>query len=105
MASSPIVSGDHVLVLVGAPQATVAAYVRATGKLAWKGGADPAGYSSPAVRTIGGVPQVVVASGSSILGLDPRTGTSLWRYPYQTDFNCNIAVPVVVGAQRFLLNP
>lgn len=102
MASSPILSGDHVLVLVGAPQATVAAYARATGKLAWKGGADPAGYSSPAVRTIGGVPQVVVASGSSILGLDPRTGASLWRYPYETDFNCNIAVPVVVGGQVFV---
>jgi outer membrane protein assembly factor BamB len=29
--------------------------------------------------------------------LDPKAGTELWKYPYITDFNCNIATPLAVG--------
>lgn len=87
MASSPLVVGNRVLVLVGAPGATVAAYDTATGKLAWTGGEDPASYSSPVYLEVGGRRQVVVAAGTAILGLDPDSGVQLWRYPYVTDFH------------------
>lgn len=102
MASSPLVVGDKVLVLVGAPKATIAAYDTKTGKLAWTGGNDPAGYSSPTLLQVGGRSQVVVATGNSIIGLDPATGSLLWRHPYVTDFNCNIATPLSVQGQVFV---
>ncbi|MCP4814814.1 MAG: PQQ-binding-like beta-propeller repeat protein, partial [Planctomycetaceae bacterium] len=38
MASSPLLAGDLVVVTVGAPTATVAAYERKSGKLAWTAG-------------------------------------------------------------------
>ena len=102
MASSPLVVGDHVIVIAGAPRATLAAYDVKTGKLAWTAGEDPAGYSSPAVLTVGGKQQVVAFTGSSAIGVDPAQGTLLWRYPYQTDFDCNIAVPLAVDGKLFL---
>jgi outer membrane protein assembly factor BamB len=103
MACSPLVVGDQVIVTVGAPQATVAAYDAASGKRLWTAQDDvAAGYSSPAVRNVGGLEQVLVFTGGSALGLALGTGNLLWRYPYETNFNCNIATPLGWDGQAFI---
>jgi outer membrane protein assembly factor BamB len=102
MACSPLVVGERVIVQVGAPQAAVAAYDIPAGTLAWKAGNDPAGYSSPAVLDVAGQKQIVAFTGASVLGLSPQDGKVLWRHPYETDFECNIATPVAVKGQVFI---
>ncbi|MCA9072933.1 MAG: PQQ-like beta-propeller repeat protein, partial [Planctomycetaceae bacterium] len=85
MACSPLVVEDLVIVTAGAAKATVVAYDTMTGKLKWTAGRDqPAGYSSPALLTVGGKMQVVVFYGTAAAGLDPQTGKALWRYAYET---------------------
>lgn len=97
MACSPIVTKQHVIVTVGLPQATVVAYDRQTGRLAWTSGKQaPAGYSSPAIHPIGKAQQLVVFDGSGVMGLDVASGQPIWRYEYVTDYNCNIATPILV---------
>jgi len=103
MASSPLVVGDLVLVTVGAPHATVAAYRVKTGEPVWKAGQDDlAGYSSPALLDVGNRKQIVVFTGSSLLGLVPETGALLYRYPFETDYDCNIATPLAVDGKVFI---
>lgn len=102
MACSPLVVGKLVIVTVGAPNATVVAYDTKSGKLEWKAGSDTTGYSSPALLKVGGREQVVVHSGSAVLGLEPKSGAVLWRYPYVTDFSCNIATPIAVDGNVFV---
>jgi outer membrane protein assembly factor BamB len=102
MACSPLVVGDQVIVTVGAPRATVVAYDVNTGKQAWAAGDDAAGYSSPALLNIAGREQLVVYSGASLLGLAPQTGQLLWRYPYETNYECNIATPLAYQGQVFI---
>lgn len=103
MACSPLVHDGLVIVTVGAPDATVAAYDVATGKLRWTSGRnDPAGYSSPAILNIGGTQQLVVFNGAAAVGINPADGTELWRYPFKTDYDCNIATPVEVGGKVFI---
>lgn len=102
MACSPLVVGDLVVVTVGAPQATVVALDVKSGKLAWKAGEDVAGYSSPALLHVGGRDQIVVATGGSILGLAPSKGDILWRYPFETNYECNIATPLAIDDQVFI---
>ena len=102
MASSPLVIDNRVHVNVGAPNATVAAYETTTGKLVWKSGEDPAGYSSPTLLNVGGRSQLVVFSGASVLGLSPENGTVLWQYPYETNFDCNVVTPLAVKDQVFV---
>ena len=102
MACSPLVVGSQVIVTPGAPGAAVVAYDAKSGKLAWKAGDDPAGYSSPALLKVGGKEQIVVFTGASAIGLTPGTGELLWRYPYETDFNCNIATPLAVDGRVFI---
>ena len=102
MASSPLVAGDNVVVIAGAPNATVAAYNTKSGKLAWTAGSDPAGYSSPALLNLGSGQQIAAYTGAAAIGLAPQTGKLLWRYPYETDFACNIAVPLAVDGKVFI---
>jgi 5S rRNA maturation endonuclease (ribonuclease M5) len=102
MASSPLVLSDLVIVTAGAPKATVTAYRVKNGELAWKAGDDPAGYSSPALLDVAGRKQLVAFTGGSVLGLMPETGAVLWRYPYETDFECNIAAPLAYEGQVFV---
>lgn len=97
MSCSPLVVDGQVVVIAGAPQATVAAYDASSGKQLWTAGqGDAAGYSSPTLLTVNGREQIVVFSGASVLGIDPQTGTRLWRHPWKTDYNCNIAVPLMI---------
>ncbi len=102
MACSPLVVGEQVIVNVGAANGAVAAFDIKTGKLAWKTGNDPAGYSSPVVLNIGGKEQIVSVTGGSVMGIAPGTGSQLWRFPYETDFACNIASPVAYKGQVFV---
>jgi outer membrane protein assembly factor BamB len=102
MASSPLVVDDLVVVTAGAPDATVVAYDAATGRKVWATGNDPAGYSSPVLLKLGGRRQVVIFSGAAVLGLAPQTGELLWRHPYVTDFECNIAAPLQVDDKVFV---
>jgi len=102
MASSPLVVGDLVIVTAGAPQACVAAYRLKSGELEWKVGDDPPGYSSPVLLEVGGRRQIVVFTGGSALGLIPESGAVLWRYPYETDYDCNIATPIAIDGNVFI---
>ncbi len=102
MACSPLVVGSQVIVTVGAPDATVVAYDTVSGKLAWTAGNETTGYSSPALLVVGGREQIVVHSGSAVLGLEPKSGAVLWRYPYVTDYSCNIATPIAVDGKVFV---
>ena len=102
MASSPLVIGDQVIVTVGAAKGTLAAYDIQTGKPVWTAGKDPAGYSSPTLLEVGGRSQIVSYTGRSVLGVAPKTGEVLWRYPFETNYDCNIATPLSIKGQLFL---
>jgi len=103
MACSPLVVGDVVIVTIGAPAATVVAYDRESGETVWTAGqSDPPGYSSPALLKVSGKLHTVVFSGEAAMGLASDSGEELWRYPYVTDFGCNIATPLAVNGGVFL---
>ena len=102
MACSPLVVGEQVIVMVGASKGTLVAYDTKSGKQLWAAGSDPAGYSSPALLKVGGKSQVVAFTGSSAIGVDPAKGSVLWRYPFETDFDCNIATPLDINGNVFI---
>ena len=98
MACSPLVVSDLVVVTAGATGGTVVACDMKTGEPRWTSGkGESAGYSSPAALTISGGSQIVAFKGASVSGIDLKSGDQLWRYPYSTDYDCNIATPILVG--------
>ncbi len=102
MACSPLVHDGLVIVTVGGTKGTVAAYDVTSGQRKWATGDHPAGYSSPTVLDINGRKQIVAFVGNAALGLHPSSGNLLWQYPYETNYDCNIATPLAINGNIFL---
>ncbi len=104
IASSPLISGDSVVVQVGAPNAAVVAFDLKTGETNWTAGQGNSGYSSPALLTLAGKQQIVAFVGAAVLGIDPASGEQLWRYAYVTDYDCNTATPILIDNASVLIS-
>ena len=102
IACSPLVDGDLVIVQPGGKNGSVVAFDRITGKQRWTCETDSSGYSSPVVATLGGVRQIVAITGKSILGIVPGNGELLWKQAWETQFDGNIAMPVIAGDYVFV---
>lgn len=101
VACSPLVEGDLVIVQPGGKKGTVAAFDRNSGELRWAAGDNPMGYSSPVAATVGGKRVVFAVTGDALLavGLD---GTVHDSFAWRTQYNGNIATPLVVGDYVFV---
>jgi outer membrane protein assembly factor BamB len=80
VASSPLVIDDVVVVSISG---RLAGYDAATGNATWLGPTGGAGYSSPHLVTIDGVPQIVLLRGSRTVSVSPTDGTLLWEHTWQ----------------------
>jgi outer membrane protein assembly factor BamB len=76
-AGSPLVVGDLVII---AASGRLAGYRAATGEPRWLGPEGGAGYSSPHLATIDGVPQVLLLRGSRTISVSPEDGALLWEH-------------------------
>jgi outer membrane protein assembly factor BamB len=77
--SSPLVLNDLVVV---ATSGRLVAYDAATGHRRWLGPTGGAGYSSPHLVTIDGVPQILLLRGARTTSVSPADGTLLWEYTW-----------------------
>jgi outer membrane protein assembly factor BamB len=109
MSGSPLVYDQLVVVNPGVqrPSASgraVVAYDRATGQTVWSTGDRKAGYSSPMLATLAGRRQVILFDGSGLSGYDPQSGQELWRFPWPTFQDINVAQPLVLGDDRVFIS-
>jgi outer membrane protein assembly factor BamB len=58
--------------------------------------------SSPLWVEVAGTPQVIFFAGKAALGVAPHDGKLLWRYPWSTKFDLNIATPVYADGKVFI---
>ena len=75
--ASPLVAGNLV---IAAASGRLAAYDLAGGKPKWTRTTVGGGYSSPHLVTIGGVAQILLASGGGISSVAPADGRMLWQH-------------------------
>ncbi len=103
LSGSPVQTTDAVIVLVDdeGPSYLVA-LGKSDGKILWKTDrTSRSSWSSPALLTIDGQPQVVVSSAGSLDGYDPNTGKLLWTY---AEVGGNTATtPLQAGPDQFLI--
>lgn len=105
-ASSPLVDGDRLLVMLGGRGGkALAGFDRADGKLLWTSQDDNrASYSSPVPLTFAGVQQVLFLSASVLFSVDPANGRLWWRYPWPTYDDVNVATPLVLPPDRVFIS-
>jgi outer membrane protein assembly factor BamB len=103
-AGSPLVYEDKVIVSAGGrDHHSALAYHVHTGELVWHAGTRAASYSSPALLTLAGRPQVLLFNSRYITAHDPHTGQVLWEYPWGMG-HPNVAQPVPVDANRVVFS-
>jgi outer membrane protein assembly factor BamB len=77
---SPLVYRHLLLVEANAPGASHLALDKATGELVWKAGGLQVTCASPVLTRIEGADCAVFLGSGAVLGVDPLTGTELWRH-------------------------
>jgi outer membrane protein assembly factor BamB len=92
----PLIVGDRLFVHPGGPNGkSVAALDKKDGSVIWQTLDDPIGPSSPIYAEVAGTPQVIFFTGVAVIGVAPPDGKLLWRYPWKTQYDLNIATPIV----------
>jgi len=95
-ASSPVVDGDLVFVAGGGAGQSLLGINKTTGQVVWKAHDEKLTHATPVVANILGMPQVIFFLQSGLVAVHPRTGASLWRFPFR--YNVSTASsPVVSG--------
>jgi outer membrane protein assembly factor BamB len=102
LSASPLVDSDLVMALPGGQGSGVAAFNKTTGKLVWKNTDDKPGYASPVVLNADGKKQAIFFTAVGVLAVEHGSGKELWRVPWKTEFDVNIATPLVIGNQLFV---
>jgi outer membrane protein assembly factor BamB len=104
MSCSPLVMDDLVVVSAGGRNnRSLVAYGAATGDFVWGGGSEGAGYSSPFLTTLAGVPQIVIFNSGGVSAHDPATGTSLWYYHWPGG-HPHVSTPIVLPDDCLLVS-
>ena len=102
--TSPLVEGDFLFLEAATRNGTFLALHRKDGKVAWASQSDVASYSSPIALDLAGARQVVYFSGDAVVGLSPFDGSLLWRYPWKTSYDLNIATPIFVPPDQIFIS-
>ena len=95
--SSPLVTGDLVVVEVGgSDDRAIAAFDRESGALRWTGGAGDISYSSPILVDLDGLEHLVFLTKNGLQGLSLE-GRTLWSSEFVPDLGIKPAPPVFVA--------
>jgi outer membrane protein assembly factor BamB len=101
----PLVAGDLLFVQTGAEGGkSLVGLDRRTGKVRWSTGDDKAGYASPILATLAGVEQIVALTDLALWGLDPSSGSVLWKREHGLNEGGDAAAtPVLIGGDRLFV--
>ena len=102
VSGSPLVDGNRIIVNPGGPGASIVALDKRNGTILWRTLSDPPGYSSPIAVQVGGTRQIIVFTGTSVVGLQAETGNALWRYRRVSNRTANVATPIFRDGHVFL---
>src|SRR5262249_19092395 len=81
----------------GAKSASIVAFDRKTGEVAWKKLDDPTSYSSPIAWIDGKHRQAIFLTGKGLESLSPADGSVYWGQPFADKLNESATTPVRAG--------
>jgi len=96
LSESPLIDGNHLIVMPGGPGAAIVALDKSSGKTAWTSRelSDRAGYSSCIVADVQGVRTIMALTAQAGVGVRASDGKLMWRYERVANRTANIATPV-----------
>lgn len=99
LASSPYYEKGRIYLDVGTAGTAVDAK---TGKVIWKSGPGPGGYSTPQPANFDGQEALVIMSKDAVVAVLKNDGHELWSYPWKTMYDINATQPIIDGDKVFI---
>jgi outer membrane protein assembly factor BamB len=99
----PLMVGERIYIHPGGTKGkSIAALNKKDGSVIWQGLDDVIGEGTPVWVEHDGKPQVIFFTGAAAVGVTPEDGKLLWRYPWKTQFDLNIATPIFAKGKVFI---
>jgi outer membrane protein assembly factor BamB len=96
-AASPVIENGLIYLNANCGSSTIMALRTSDGGEAWRSQNDGMTHSTPTIATIQGVRQVIFATQSGLVSLEPTTGTVLWRTNYPFSYGTSLGISPVVN--------
>jgi len=95
-AESPLVDGDRLYCYPGGPKGYMVALDKKTGETIWANTkiGERASYCSNILVECEGIRQLITMTESSVIGVAPKDGELLWKYPFRNRRGINISYPI-----------
>ena len=99
LSESPLIDGNRVVLTPGGKDAAVVALDKKSGETVWtsKGLSEKSAYCSPVIWETGKHRQLVTMTAKHMVGLDPESGSILWKTPMNVDYDIHATSPVFMG--------
>lgn len=104
LTESLLVDGDRVICTPGGEKAGIVALDKASGQTVWacREIDEKSGYCSPILAEHGGRRLLVTLTASALVGLDPGTGTVLWRQPHDAKYGIHAVSPAHAAGRIYV---
>ena len=104
ISASPLVEQGLVIVQIGGKEgACLVAFDKLTGERRWKALDDETSYAAPIMIEQAGRRVLVCLTGDNVVGLDPLSGETFWKYPFPPNkMVISVSTPVVDRDRLFI---
>ena len=92
--ASPLAYGETVILPVGGEAPGLMAFAQEDGRVVWRSQRFDSAQSSPVLLEVEGRPEMALFIQDEVVGIDPDSGTLLWRHPHKAFGPYNISTPV-----------
>ena len=95
-AASPLLESGLVFVNANCGTSTLMAFNTTNGSLVWRSQNEAMTHATPTLATINGVRQLIFATQSGLVSLNPLNGNLLWKFPYPFAYSISIGASPAV---------
>ncbi len=90
-AASPVVEDGLVFVNANSPTAALMAFNADSGALVWRAQDEQMTHATPILTTLHGMRQLIWATQSGLVSVNPQTGARIWKAPYPFGYTTSLA--------------
>lgn len=102
-AASPLLENGLVFLNASCGTSSLMAFNATNGALVWRSQDEGLTHSTPVLATMNGARQLIFATSSGVVSLNPQTGARIWKHPFPFFYSISIGTsPIVWNDYIFL---
>jgi outer membrane protein assembly factor BamB len=102
-AASPLIENGLIYLNANCIESTLLALHTSDGSLAWRSQDEAMTHSTPVLATIDGVRQVIFATQTGLVSLNPQSGNLLWKFNYPFIYSTSLGSSPVVHSNMVFI--